>query len=165
MKRKLTQFYNDYNVKERLELTMEMLGGKASSFPCLSGPAVKGANVRPLLPWLVLMCREYNDGSRQHHRRVLMAEGLAAAYEITRGADLFFSEDEKDRFAEAVHKFSINYHYLAMCSCRDGRILYNIVTKHHYFQHMAQARKTVWKFCVENGRTPYRSGSIVTKVS
>jgi hypothetical protein len=62
--RQMLHWYKQHGTPERLsELTMSMLVKDGQSYPCLSGPMVKGSTTRCLVPFVAHLCECTDDGS------------------------------------------------------------------------------------------------------
>ena len=105
-------------------------------FPVLSGPGVKGANTKTLIPWLTRLTAQLNDDTSVKRRRFLMMKSLHDYMCITSSAGTFLTALERTAIKKAVHEHLINYTYLAGVAMRAGSMMYNVVSKHHYFAHL-----------------------------
>ena len=111
---RLSEYYTAYNIRDRLELSMKVLSAESLvTFPMLSGPGVKGATVRALVPFVAEVAAELQDGSRRQHRRHLMMTGLMDWYRLTDSSVTFLSVADQAEVREAVHRFLLNYQYVA----------------------------------------------------
>ena len=93
---------------------MAMLNGdKLNDFPALSGPGVKGASTRSVVPWAAALTALLNDGSTPKRRRHLMMQALADYYSLTQKANMFLTSDEVKAISACIKVHLINYTYLA----------------------------------------------------
>ena len=137
---KLRNWYSEHGVTNRLgPITMAMLisaDNQSQNFPSLHGPGVKGASTKALAPFVRALCAELDDGDDFRHRRAKLAATLDDWYQIIGGAGNFLTRDEQQKLAKAVHSRLLNYQYLSATAISDGKLLWNTIPKHHYWEHL-----------------------------
>ncbi len=104
------------------------------TYPCLTH--VKGAEVRHIIPGVLLVARTYSDGSDESQHQILMMESLMDMYEIIYGAGIRLDVDEYTRLQASFSSFAMHYTWLSNYSVAQGRCMYSVTAKFHYACHM-----------------------------
>lgn len=115
---------------------MAMLSTEANTFPCLHGPGVKGASTKALSPFVRALTAELDDGTEFKHRRAKVAASIDEWYQTIADAGNFLTEAEVQRLSRAVHTHLQNYHRLSSMAIAEGKLLWNTIPKHHFWEHV-----------------------------
>ena len=94
------------------ELTMAMLfpgSVNTTTYPQLSGPSIKGASTRALVPFVKQLAAQCVDGSKLRARRFDMISALDEWYETLYSGGLFLTAEQQQKMGDIVHKQLINY--------------------------------------------------------
>ena len=108
---------------------------KTTEYPVLSGPAVKGATCRTLIPFIVALTHELAGESKLSVRRAWMVQGLVRVQDVLENSGLFLNTQQATELDAAVQKLLTNYHYVAARHVEQGNVRYNV--KFHYASHLA----------------------------
>ena len=105
------------------------------NYPQLGG-GIKARETRSLVPVVLRLCEERNDGSPKHLHRVLMLRALNRAYELIDASRTFLSEAARAEFREFLDWFLLHYSWLAKAAHQERRKLWSLVPKFHYAAHL-----------------------------
>eukprot|EP00969_Alexandrium_andersonii_P148006 6543020-Alexandrium_andersonii.AAC.1 len=88
------------------------------------------------------------------HRYLALA-ALASFYEQLEGAGFQLSTEAARTIERTVGRFLRHYKWLALKALEDGVFAWKLVTKHHYFEHIAMAARFLnprvgWTYQYEN---------------
>lgn len=141
LNRRIKQYYNEYGVQRRMPpLSMGNLvdtSAETTSFPFLHGPGVKAANTKALLHFGRILAEELDDGGEARRRRFKTFRALVRFNEIIESQPMFLSGSAHQELCQCIHQFLLNYSWLGRNAAERGRVLWNVVPKHHYFAHFA----------------------------
>ena len=121
----ISDFYSRCAVQHRLPtLTLANIiptEQRASSYPVLTGPVVKAANCRALLPYVLELAARLDDGitPEKIHRRKA-AQWLGVIVDLFYSSPMFLNDDMKARLAHAVNRFSLHFSWLTSHACARG---------------------------------------------
>eukprot|EP00969_Alexandrium_andersonii_P332416 14689687-Alexandrium_andersonii.AAC.1 len=109
---------------------------------------LKAAHIRGLVGKLPAVFQKYCGKSMYDSVQKKMIVALATFYETMHEGDMFFNDTQWTRFQKASTDFLLSYNWLASQADTAGKVIYNVVPKHHYFYHlMQQSRYMNPRFC------------------
>ncbi len=85
---------------------------KLTEYPGLTGPGVKAANTRALLPWAVELSLLVLDGSTYRTRRHKMLANLLLFQTTIQQAGVFLTDEQITTCQRAIRGHLIYYHWL-----------------------------------------------------
>ena len=103
---------------------------------------LKAAEVRGMVPAVLELRKQHNDGSRWRRHQIRMLEHLNTCYETIHTGGIVLADSEKKQLKTSAKCFLEEYTFLSAVAARDGHTLFNVVPKFHYFWHM----------CVQQGQ-------------
>ena len=176
----IRDLYAELGSTSRLNNLKLSMFKKPNKYACMSARA---AEIRGLVPVLHRLARAYNHGAHEQWHRELAMSSLAGFYGILDVAGVQLSGDETDALQEHVVGFLLHYKWLSLDSMHKGQWTWQMVTKHHYFEHIALGAgwlnpRLGWTYQYENfvqkmirvcgacisGTAPHRMGaSVVAK--
>ncbi len=108
-----------------MEVSAKMLNTEkpGQDFPILSGPGIKGAAVRAIIPFVSHLMDQLDDGTKQRRRRNLMFQGLLAFYRIVETSGTLFSACQLSDLQQSVHTIMINYAYMVNYHRREAHFV------------------------------------------
>jgi hypothetical protein len=107
------------------------------SWPMLHGRAIKAANTKALVPFLVLLCEESDDGGdpvKIHRKKA--AQHLQQFYKIVYSHGEFLPADQSTAMRNHIFKFCHHYVWLHKEALARNVMLWGVVPKFHYFFHI-----------------------------
>jgi len=115
----------------------------------------KAAESRHLVPVLLQLCQEFNDGSELHLHRIESYKHLNRCYQIIMSNDTFLGEAAAHELLESVDAFSVHFYKLSCLAIDDGEFCYNITFKLHVMWHMCDMAKylnpkAIWAYNFED---------------
>ena len=140
------------------------------TFPTLD---LKGSETKWFLQAFAPVLAELVSLEKEHEAAMLEAvKNMAALIHLFDEADVFLTNDEWLQAMKLGDEFSNLYSYLSSWALEKGRNLFNIVMKHHTFQHLVQNSKflnpkTHWTFSSEDfvGKMSILTASVSPGVS
>ena len=104
---------------------------------------IKAAVTKALIPFGAEVARELDNGTPEKHARAMLLHYLARFVEIIEGEPIFCSTSAQQELEDVVNGFLLNYAFLARASMEQGKVLWQVVPKHHYFAHFAYIAKLI----------------------
>lgn len=131
---RLQQFYKDLNMERDLSsLRLKNIVNPKkvhSEYPCLR--FVKAAEARHLSRPVALLCSERCDGSLLQVQRRELAKALVGIYDCIENNSSCNAAALRNR----THYFLSTYHSLAKTAMDSGKLVWNMVPKHHFLEHL-----------------------------
>jgi len=97
---------------------------------------LKAAEVRGMLPCVLDLCIEFDDGSEYWKHQIKMFRNLCTVYHVIHTGSIILSDDEFQVMKKAAKVFLNQYTYLSRLALDDAKMVYNVVPKFHYFYHL-----------------------------
>ena len=134
---------------------------------------LKGSETKWFLQAFAPVLAELVSLEKEHEAAMLDAvNDMAALIHLFDEADVFLTNDEWLQAMELGDSFSTQYSHLSDWALEKGRTLFNIVMKHHTFQHLLENAKflnpkTHWTFSSEDfvGKMSILTASVSPGVS
>ena len=134
---------------------------------------LKGSETKWFLQAFAPVLAELVSLEKEHEAAMLDAvNDMAALIHLFDEADVFLTNDEWLQAMELGDSFSTQYSHLSGWALEKGRTLFNIVMKHHTFQHLLENAKflnpkTHWTFSSEDfvGKMSILTASVSPGVS
>ena len=113
-------------------------GPNPTEFPVLSA---KAAQCRRCVPAVRLALEELEEefdlNGIQHRHRLMVLKCLDEFYEIVVTSGFYLSTNQYERVFTLAATLLLHHCALTNAAISDGRALWNVVPKHHYFYHLA----------------------------
>ena len=101
----------------------------------------KAAETAHLLPVLLEVCKETDDGSRRDAHRIIALETLAEVGNNWRDSGMFLDRPTWARALRALEKHMLHYDWLCRNSLTNGYLCYPIRFKTHHLWHIVDHAK------------------------
>ena len=129
----ISAFYTHARVQNRLPRLNES-NIKAEDFPELKGNAIKAANTKGVVPYVLALQRRavaLHRSPRNVHM-LKAAESLQACYDVLYGSGHFLDEGASASLNRHLTRLGQNYQLLALMAFREGKMRWKTVPKLHY---------------------------------
>jgi hypothetical protein len=103
----------------------------------------KASEVKGLLRAVAKLCRERGAPDTMHKQMLGSVEALVGIYDILED-ERFKWHIDSDRYADLVmlkERFLVQYSWLAKDAMQQGRLMWSIVNKFHFMEHMVDQAK------------------------
>ena len=144
----------------------QRLGGLTASMICKSTSrnntrypeliSVKAAQTRKLVPVVLTLCREYNDGGPRDVHRCVVVANLQRFQEIVEMNHQYLSAEHSDELLACTRRCLQHYTELSRDAALSGKLLWNIVPN--------SISGCTWPLRA-NGPIPKRAGLTPTRIS
>ena len=136
-------------------------GKSSKTYPALSGPRVKAANSRALMPWIAAISIAHDDGTLPAVHRRICAVNLNEYLRIIYSEGFVLSTAAMVRLEKVVFRCLRSYSWLQHNAISSGRVLWHVIPKWHYWAELVyQSRLFNPRFC-----QTYAGESLVGRVS
>ena len=112
--------------------------------------ALKAAQQRHLVPVILQLVEEYDDGSPFRKMRTLCLKHLNEFYKQIDACDMYLTQSEHTKLMDSVERCLVFYGSLASQSAEQKKFKWSTVNKHHFMFHLGQQAKYVnprWLWC------------------
>jgi len=109
----------------------------AQTYPQLAGPGIKAANTRHLVPWVLALVIEVDDGSEASRHRIALMRYLNEFIETIYENPEFLAPAVSKRLKFVMLGFLRRSAWLSANAVRLGLCRWQLKPKHHYFHHLA----------------------------